>query len=53
MYNYDKNISMQEIKEVMDMLTIHILIAPQVEQLDLVGPLSYVNKIQPNSTRVY
>lgn len=37
------------------MLTIGILIFPQVEELDFVGPfevLSYVNKIQPNSTKI-
>ncbi|MBP2636797.1 MAG: inhA [Firmicutes bacterium] len=37
------------------MVTISILIFPQVEELDFVGPfevLSYVNKIQPNSTKV-
>ncbi|WP_371380235.1 DJ-1/PfpI family protein [Sporomusa aerivorans] len=37
------------------MITIGILIFDQVEELDFVGPfevLSYVNKIQPNSTKV-
>ena len=37
------------------MITIGILIFAQVEELDFVGPfevLSYVNKIQPNSTNV-
>ena len=37
------------------MITIGILIFEQVEELDFVGPfevLSYVNKIQPNSTEV-
>jgi len=37
------------------MVTIGILIFPQVEELDFVGPfevLSYVNKIQPSSTKV-
>lgn len=37
------------------MITIGILIFDQIEELDFVGPfevLSYVNKIQPNSTRV-
>lgn len=37
------------------MIAIGILIYPQVEELDFVGPfevLSYVNKIQPNSTKV-
>lgn len=37
------------------MITIGILIFPQVEELDFVGPfevLSYVNKIQPESTKV-
>ena len=37
------------------MVTIGILIFPQVEELDFVGPfevLSDVNKIQPNSTKV-
>ena len=37
------------------MLSIGILIFPQVEELDFVGPfevLSYVNKIQPGSSRV-
>lgn len=37
------------------MLTVGILIFPDVEELDFVGPfevLSYVNKIRPDSTRV-
>lgn len=37
------------------MLTIGILIFPQVEELDFVGPfevLSYINKIKPASTKV-
>ncbi len=37
------------------MLTIGILIFPQVEELDFVGPfevLSYINKVRPDSTRV-
>lgn len=37
------------------MVTIGILIFPQVEELDFVGPfeiLSYVNKIRPESTKV-
>ncbi|HMK60729.1 MAG TPA: DJ-1/PfpI family protein [Dissulfurispiraceae bacterium] len=37
------------------MISIGILIFPQVEELDFVGPfevLSYVNKIQPESTKV-
>lgn len=37
------------------MINIGILIFPQVEELDFVGPfevLSYVNKIQPGSTKV-
>ncbi|EGO63741.1 DJ-1/PfpI family protein [Acetonema longum] len=37
------------------MITIGILIFPQVEELDFVGPfevLSYVNKIKPDSTNV-
>ena len=37
------------------MVTIGILIFPQVEELDFVGPfevLSYINKIQPSSTQV-
>ena len=40
---------------VIDMKTIGILIFPEVEELDFVGPfevLSYINKVQPNSTRV-
>lgn len=37
------------------MLTIGVLLFPQVEELDFVGPfevLNYVNKIQPNSVKV-
>ena len=37
------------------MLTVGILIFPQVEELDFVGPfevLSYVNKVKPESTKV-
>lgn len=37
------------------MLTIGVLLFPQVEELDFVGPfevLSYINKIQPASTKV-
>ena len=37
------------------MLTIGILIFPQVEELDFVGPfevLSYINKVRPDSTKV-
>ena len=37
------------------MITIGILIFPQVEELDFVGPfevVSYVNKIKPDSTKV-
>jgi cyclohexyl-isocyanide hydratase len=37
------------------MITIGILIFPQVEELDFVGPfevLNYVNKMQPDSTKV-
>ncbi|MHC1717208.1 MAG: DJ-1/PfpI family protein [Acidaminococcaceae bacterium] len=37
------------------MLTIGILLFPQVEELDFVGPfevLSYINKIKPGSTKV-
>ncbi len=37
------------------MVTIGMLLFPQVEELDFVGPfevLSYVNKIQPDSTKV-
>lgn len=37
------------------MITVGILIFPQVEELDFVGPfevLSYINKIQSNSTQV-
>jgi cyclohexyl-isocyanide hydratase len=37
------------------MLTVGVLIFPDVEELDFVGPfevLSYVNKIRPDSTRV-
>ena len=37
------------------MITIGILIYPQVEELDFVGPfevLSYINKIRPDSTKV-
>ncbi len=37
------------------MITIGILVFPQVEELDFVGPyevLSYINKIRPDSTRV-
>lgn len=37
------------------MLTIGILIFPDVEELDFVGPfevLSYINKIRPDSTRI-
>ncbi|MDR3592579.1 MAG: DJ-1/PfpI family protein [Negativicutes bacterium] len=37
------------------MITIGILIFPQVEELDFVGPfevLNYVNKIQPDSTNI-
>jgi len=37
------------------MLTVGILLFPQVEELDFVGPfeiLSYVNKIRPESTKV-
>lgn len=37
------------------MLTIGILVFPQVEELDFVGPfevLSYINKVRPDSTRV-
>ncbi|MDF2501128.1 MAG: Isonitrile hydratase [Anaerosporomusa subterranea] len=37
------------------MINIGILIFPQVEELDFVGPfevLSYVNKVQPDSTKV-
>jgi len=37
------------------MITIGILIFPEVEELDFVAPfevLSYVNKIQPNSTNI-
>lgn len=42
-------------KGVVKMITIGILIFSQVEELDFVGPfevLNYVNKIQPNSTKV-
>ena len=37
------------------MLTVGILLFPQVEELDFVGPfeiLSYINKIRPESTKV-
>lgn len=37
------------------MLTIGVLLFPQVEELDFVGPfevLSYINKIRPDSTKV-
>lgn len=37
------------------MITIGILIYPQVEELDFVGPfevLSYINKVRPDSTKV-
>jgi len=37
------------------MITIGILVFPQVEELDFVGPyevLSYINKVRPDSTRV-
>lgn len=38
------------------MITIGILIFPQVEEMDFVAPfevLSYINKIEPNSTQVF
>lgn len=38
------------------MIKIGVLIFPQVEEMDFVGPfevLSYVNKLQPNSTQVF
>lgn len=37
------------------MITIGIIVFPQVEELDFVGPfevLSYINKVRPDSTRV-
>ncbi|MTI86162.1 MAG: DJ-1/PfpI family protein [Firmicutes bacterium] len=38
------------------MFNIGILVFPQIEELDFIGPfevLSYINKIQPNSTKVW
>jgi transcriptional regulator GlxA family with amidase domain len=38
------------------MIKIGVLIFPQVEEMDFVGPfevLSYINKLQPNSTQVF